>query len=401
MKFSSTVLSVVLLAVIVAVSAAQQPAPQATESSTEIGRITHDNVRARAGTADYNAEVLGLGRGDLIEVVGREGDWVEVRVPGGFAAYVKKASKSGRAFVELKGPGEGLVLVDELQLRPKATRDWPAMGELKQNQHVVVLSEEADGWLRVLAPSDESVFVFHRYLEIPAAGQAELRTQFDAQHVEAQGRLLESGGLTKEAMKSIEKADALEVQLKALDVELDQALAAEASSAVLTRLRKDYLALAANAGDDEIIAASAREKATYVQRREEVATRFEQARERIDSLEGKLEENEKRYRSDLEQFRAEKTNPESDAAADKTGAGSRFLRHGIGRIHKLILTSADREIVFVLRKGAEERYLLISDRYDLSEYVGQEIGVTKWESLDEISPKKLTRVLVTRLEVLD
>jgi hypothetical protein len=71
-----------LLAVMIAATTGIGP------SWAEVARVTADRVNVRAAPAVTSAVVAGLARGDEVEVLGRQGDWLRVKLASGIEGYV-------------------------------------------------------------------------------------------------------------------------------------------------------------------------------------------------------------------------------------------------------------------------------------------------------------------------
>lgn len=375
------------------------------QEAARYGLVTHQNAKVMAGKADYDAELMTLDRGALVRVIGRDGDWYSVVVAGGIEAYVK-SGMSGRTYVRLEENGDGLVVVDRLQLRPRPTTDWPSMGVLAPNTSIVILGVEADEWYRILAPEGHAVWIYADYLDVPTL-QEGLGARFAAADAARRQKLLADSPIARKGLEEKRQERELEDIYASLVRDLDAALAAKAGASRLREIRLKFENLAKFAPAGSEMSHRARDKAAYVRGREGVAMEIDDAESRIRALERSLETTESRYSEDLARYRKERreTVETTVSAGGKAEAapkgGGNFLRFGIGRVHKDLVASTAGVDVFILSKGSEERFRMISHRYDLAEYYGKRVGVSKWRELEPSRRGELTKIEVIRLEVLE
>lgn len=363
---------------------------------TGYGVVTGDQVRLRAGAADFHAEVLRYDRGDVVEIVGAEGDWVEVRIPGGFECFAK-SGVAGRRYVEQKSPGEGLVLVEDLQLRPKPTLDYPSMGELRPNQRVIVLDDRGDGWLRLLSPEDETLFVYKTYVKL-GDDQGALQTDFATKARRTRDALLKSGKLSSQAVARWADLEKWRQELESTDRDLD-AVRVGADAAQLAKLAKRYENIAANTPEGSDIKSRANERLTWVRTRQDEAEKLAGYEKRIEELRTKMRTNEKTYEQNLKTYTTEVQKRRDTNAKTKVPEALEF---GIGQMRPHLFSGLGERSVFTLEKAGKRRYFLVSERYDLSEYSGKTVRVVKWSDAASAadSTSGLRTVRVDRLEVV-
>ncbi len=369
------------------------------QERTGYGEVALNNVRARAGTADYHAELMVLPRGYPVRVVGFEGDWARVQLPGGILAYVHKG-RPGRPYVKEASPGRGLVVVNDLMLRPKPTTDWPAMGKLKPNQEITLLGSEGSDWFRILAPREQVAYIWKDYVKV-SADQKRAQALFEAKAAEVRASRLQAGELSRKGLVREERRKNLLMSLATTDQAMEKVFASGNGLPdldALERLRSQYRDIASAAVADGDLKAEAERKASYVQGKIEVVKKLAKAERKVDALAAEEARRRREYEESLSRFRDKK---EKAAKAAKDRGAGRFLRYGIGVLRRDVLNSISGEPAFILSKASEDRYLLTSLRYDLSEYLGREIGITKWKMLTPPTTDELRRVQVIRLEVLD
>ena len=376
-------------------------------STRSYGEVTGQEVRVRAGAADFHAEILRLNRGDVVEIVGRSGDWTEVKLPGGFIAYANRGPANRRYIRKPPTASEGVVLVKDLQIRPKPTVDYPAMGELKQNQKVTVLTivpGNAPGpWYRIFAPDDETVFIYNTYVRPGDA--ATLAGRFQAAARIRRASILKSAGLTETGTTHAQAKQA--EQLDALDRRLDGNLKGSGANATkrsteLGAIRSGYEAVARGAGKDSPAARRAAARLKQIELHERALRQVDQASRKIDDIEARIRRSDEQYAVEMTRIREERMRRIEIEKKEKEAADSRYLRFGIGRIHPHVVErSPSFAATYTLQKGGKKRYFLISDRYDLQEYVGRTIGVTGWEFVKDAPERSLMTVEVKRLEIIE
>jgi hypothetical protein len=156
------------------------------------GRITGDRVNLRVGPRIDNHPVAQLAHGTPVLVVEEVGDWLGVRVPGGFPVAVS------REYLEPVGTDLVRVAARSLNLRvhppregqppPGIFRDHPDLGAL-----LTLVREEGD-WVWVVAPEEVRAYVSKRYVEAlgPASQNAAILDAARATRREEAARLAEA-----------------------------------------------------------------------------------------------------------------------------------------------------------------------------------------------------------------
>ena len=372
---------------------------QGNDAKARYASVKSADTPARAGRNDFDAVVLRMAQGDVVEVVATSGTWSEIRIPGGFAAYCKKG-ENGRVYVDLKKPGTGLVVIRNLQLRPQPNTSSAPLGRLEANQRLTVLAEQADGWLKVVAPSDETLFVPSALLN-GGGDQLRLARTFADNSLSRETRLLASGRQSRRAHENRQEKDKLVTELRSLDQELERTLRSGAEASAFASLRGKYESLARKAAPNSPVAQSAERQAAFVRERENFARSLSSAEDRINRLESEIVSGEQRYEKELTEIRRETKTRIEKSAKNPKKPRSRFLEHGIGRIYKDYGESLTGKPVFMLTKAGERRYRLVSDRYDLAEYHSKEIAITKWEMVEDKTGSSWPKVFVKRIEIIN
>lgn len=125
------------------------------------GTVTGDKVRLRSGPSTNDPSLGHANRGDVLTVVGEQGDWLKVRCPGSAAVYI-----SGK-FVS----PEGVVTGSGVRIRPTAGTKHAALGKVKKGDRLQVLGREGD-WCKIRPPAATAVWISSRYVEIGGVKRA-------------------------------------------------------------------------------------------------------------------------------------------------------------------------------------------------------------------------------------
>ena len=141
--------SLLLILLAVPVTAAEETA----------GRVTGDKVRVRAGPATRHAVLLEVNRGDLLVVLGREGQWCRVRVPGGFVCFVH------RSLVKTEDGAERAISASRVRLRVTAGKEiLPLETVLERGEAIEVLAREGE-WLKIIPPERTHLYIYGDFVE--------------------------------------------------------------------------------------------------------------------------------------------------------------------------------------------------------------------------------------------
>ncbi len=131
-------------------------------STTEfplVGEVNADRVNLRAGGGRDYRSLRKLEPKEKLIIVAEQGEWFEVRVPGGFTAYIleRLLDRSGE---------KGVTVHDRrVNARPTpATRYFP-VGQIERGETFTVL-EVKDGWAKILAPESMTAWVHKPFVTI-------------------------------------------------------------------------------------------------------------------------------------------------------------------------------------------------------------------------------------------
>lgn len=359
------------------------------------GLVKADSARVRGGAGDTFPEILTLERGDVVAVVGRSDKWLEVTVPGGFVVYAKKGAGS-RNYVDVRDNGEGLVLVDGLTLRSKASAESGQIGRLDANDRVVCLGEDGE-WIKLLAPATKTGFIWADYVA-DDGDQALLEKDYELRDKTRREEILKEGEITREAMKKAAEARAMDQKMRDLDTRL-VALMREKDDTLrvngLTTLAAEYEEVVARWGAESRHGARAKENAKIARDESAKTKERREVANKINELEGKAKEIDERFKADLERHRL------SVAARNTPMKKDHFLFNGFGQLRVDIATKIAGKPIYTLVRGGKRNYFVVSDRYDLSDYRDLQIGITEWTVEDMPEKLELQTIRVTRLEVLE
>lgn len=368
-----------------------QPTSRAVKS---YGLIREDRARVRGGPADFHADVITLERGDVVEIVGQNGKWLEILVPGGYAVYAKKGMP-GRPYVDIKDDGFGVVLVDGLQIRPRASGDAAAIGRFDSNQKVVVLGEEGE-WLKLLAPESKSGFIFADYVHEEQDTEA-LARDFAIRSENRRTELLKQGAITREALKKAAAEKEIQERLKALDERLVSTLRSREDTAgeQLLALAGEYDKFLAELPKDSPAAKRVADNGEIARTEGKKASDRVAAAKRINELTSQARIIEDKYAKDLEEKRKQIKDRETPPKKDH------FLFNGIGTLRVDIASKIAGKPIYTLVKAGKRHFFVVSDRYDLSDFHDLVVGITEYTLEENPENLELKTIRVTRLEVLE
>lgn len=364
------------------------------QGSGEFGMITHRNTPLKSGSGIPDAQIGKLAVGQPVKVLGYDGEFAKVALPGGVDCYILE-KRGPRKFVEIDASGRARVIVDRLTVRPHANSDWPAMGMLKANESIMVFERVDKEWLRIMIPDRLPVFVHKAYVRI-AADQSDAAAQYARLDMAAREMRLKGGKLSSTSQVIIKQDDALQQRYDAAAAKMNTSLRSQPNLESLVSLRSEFESIQAAAPKDSNINRAAGEKVAYIQGKEDMARRFAAADSKIRGLDEARQRRESEYQNNLKRFRTKK----EQAKMEDNSSTSRFLDLGIGNLHKIYLGVGNTP-TWVLSKGAESRYYVSSARYDLSEYHDKKIGITKWRHDGQVPGSQYSRVEILRLEILD
>ncbi len=335
------------------------------------GRVTGDKVQVRAGPGTRHAVLLQVNRGDLLVVLGREGQWCRVLVPGGFACFVH------RSLVQVEDEAEPVISASRVRLRVSAGKEvLPLETVLDRGQVVEILVREGD-WLKIIAPPATHLYIYADYVE--ELGPAREYRKSLAEQAAIRRKQLVSGK-TEDQLRR-EERERQRALRDGVVVAGKSVLAGEGDTGELTRnLRRIALEttddLTRGYANSLLLLLGLRRQAELL--REDLSRIDTERGEEVSALKARIEVAEGRYRRELENARALRAERERP-----------FRR--VGRIEK-------RNGKFVLLVKGGMVVHLLSERFRLQDYIGKRVGVNGRMVMTD-PETGATHLMVEKLEI--
>ncbi|MFN0207564.1 MAG: hypothetical protein ACKVS6_14755 [Planctomycetota bacterium] len=320
-----------------------------------------------------------LKAGEPFIVVGKQGDLLEVEVPGGlpawiWAAYVKEGKESGTV----------VTMEDGVNLRPQPQSDARTVpiARAKKGQTFISVGRKGD-WIQVVTPPEVHGFVLASEITItndpPEMRTAELaagRKWVDEykektaaaeklRKAEEEKRLAEEKKRRDEQMKEMAARDKCRQAMDLLKglANADARARADALLVEASQISRELPEKTAAAVEADITRAKERiEHLTFVER-EKKADDAAEEKEREAKLAAALER----------QKRLEESYQKHKDPVPVDAFGARFA--GMGWVRRELFVPQGR--MFFIEKGGKLQFFLKCDtgRYNLSDFTGREIGV--------------------------
>ena len=375
----------VVFVVLVAAISAQTDAYFAT--------VSGDKVRLRGGPADFHAVLTQLSRCTPVRVIGAEGDWQQVEVPGGFSAFVS-LGRPGRTYIDVSKPGEGVVAVDDLMIRGSASADFPPIGRLGTGDRVVVLATD-NGWARVLSPSAARSWIHGKYVA-RSEDQAATGEAFAARHAEARQALLAEGAASRELLARQEREVQLRKSVDAAFVKFETELAKPWDkrdvNGVRGALQGAIKELPEHDGDRVRAQAMLKHLDDWDKNRRDLV----KAQERLAAAKEEAARAERTYAQDLRVLNRKLIEEANKPRVPKSPYRAR------GHVQRASPVEAFRSgPKWSVSVGGRPSFYLTSDRYDWSEYEGKLIGILQAGEPENRSGLDARVIKVSRIEILD
>lgn len=120
--------------------------------------VTRDGINVRTDST-VNSQSLGyLNKGERLDMLGQNFEWVKVRLPRRFTCY----ASSG--YVKKITDAMGKVTASSLNLRDKPSLDSSVLGKVQKGDRLIIL-EEIEGWYKVEGYPYLSGWVHGKFLE--------------------------------------------------------------------------------------------------------------------------------------------------------------------------------------------------------------------------------------------
>ena len=324
--------------------AQEEPAELRAEVLTIEGVITRDRVNVRLKPLAEGGFLYQAFKGERVAVVGRQGEWVRIRVPATTSAWLAKD------FLDRKGGTDrGVVNGDRVALRAGGGKEYDRVGLVDRGTEFIIVAE-VDDYYKVRTLPSATAFVHGDYVDVagvvpitPVAPDGEVtpddQTQPDdaAQIPDSQPALGELGKRLAEAYQLIAQED----EKPLLNRDYTNAMSVLVD--IITKAGKDrpFINLKAQSALREIWQ---RDR----QQQEELARQ-----RRVEEIDRKLEEIRKKWST---------SQPAREESYTFSGSLELFNLTYPPATHKLV-------------KGQRIVCLVYSSEIDLSRFEGKEVGV--------------------------
>lgn len=383
--------AILCLGLLVASVTAQEEAGD-TGSAPFFAEVSGPRVRVRGNAGDVHVILDELEAGTPVKVLGREGDWYRVEIPGGLNVYCARR-QGEREYVKLQAPGKGLVVVNDLMIRGTPSTEYLPLGRLSAGERVVVLEEVGD-WLKLLAPDRVDGYMHADYVtrseDQEAAGKS-----FRERHRSARRAMLEAGTASKSLVKA-EKAEAARraaarSAFKAYEDEQEKALGQRDPEGLRSELQE--VREAAPEGHPDRARAEA--LLATLEEWEQLQAAWEELKKHREEVQA---ETSKRYGEELAALRR---HLDAEAKRRREEAQGPYVANGWVREADPVSGMVYQGQRFALYRDSRQReYILRSDRYDLSDYSGMLVGILEAGPPREMADAPVPMLEVKRLEIL-
>lgn len=364
------------------------------QSDPYLATVSGNKVRLRGGPADFHAVLDEMAKGTPVRVVGVEGDWKRVEVPGGFDVFVALGKKD-RKYLDTSKAGEGIVLVDDLMIRGTASTDFPPIGRLNSGDRVVVLDTK-NGWARLLSPSAARSWIHSKYVA-KAEDQTATLAAFNSKHDANRQALLAAGAASRELLQREQHEREIREKVRAAFARYDaeQAKAWDERDVAGTRAALVAVRDGLPEGDGDRVRAAAMLKS--LDDWEGAATALKDARKRFETAQREAEEANKNYGRSLRDL-----NKKMEADANKRTAPPPSRYRAQGHVQRVFpVDGLRRKPTWAVSSGNRPIFYLGGDRYDWSEYEGKLIGILRSEAPEKRFGLDARVLKVSRIEILD
>ena len=390
-----------VLLVFAAVVAAQEPSSRPetrtaapVEAYPYFARVVRNNVNVRGGPSDAYSPLAQLKTGAIVRVVGRDGDWSKVEVPGGLPMWI--AMRSGdKDYVKEEAPGLGTVVARDLQIRGTPSTNEPPLGELNSGDKVEMIGREGD-WVKILMTARKAGFLASRMVKTApdAAAAAAEFMEADAKNAAT----WRSG--SQELVKTIQRRDAETARTKRAEIAFERYSAERRKPAAerdLKGVRDALSAVVAEApeGDDRY---GARAKTLLEDLNALTGLEESVAKAKAAQVEAekRAKESQITYEKDLEALRRRK----EEEAAQRERHGKKYVAVGFVRLAPPLPGALETAPKYAIHRGSQREYYLISDKYQLADYNGKHVGILEADAPEERTGVPFRILRVRKLEII-
>ncbi|MFB3065891.1 MAG: SH3 domain-containing protein [Planctomycetota bacterium] len=343
-------------------------------SASYAGEVTATALRLRAGPGEAYQQVSLLRKGEKLIVLGQHvhnPSWLIVELPAGYKAWVTAT------FVTERPDGTGIVTVDRLLVRPRATTRYHQLsgGTLAKDAQVKIVARkktEEGLWYEIEVPRSIPLFAHGDYIR--NIGPASL-----AEPAPAPG----AKGAVPLAMKGF----AGDIKVRQMEPLVRKAIDTNAGTVELDKLRTSLEKI-----DRSTLSPDMREKRFVLfsdllhAQRERSVEEIKVTKKGLErELQRELSAIEARYQRRLEEIRAKYERPKRKL----------FTATGIVKYNPDLF---GKHPVFRLEEGGKMRYYLIATAFDLHKFKGKRVGVSGLK--DAESGTGQYAIIVKRIEIL-
>lgn len=367
---------------VTAPAAAQDDGSDGTPAASEfplVGEVNTDRVNLRTGPSiDYRI-LRKLQPTEKIVIVHEEGEWFEVRVPGGFVCYVLDR------LIDRSNPESITVLGNRVNLRPTAATKYHAAGQVRPGDRLLVVGTEGD-WAKVVAPEKITAWVNKRYIDI-LGPEDDYATELARLSAAARGTYLD-----KSADPEMAAAQAIRKEVEDDFNETEAMFRDQMASdkPVLDEPAERYRKLAEQEVVPEL-AERARMRLEAIDRERRTGEAVEQFETVQDDLRRKLAEAQNEFQEATDKVSEE---PEKTPTPAKDAGGT------IGWIVKsLQLNPFDQSLpAHRLVKGGKTMMLLSSYKYDIADFVDRQVKISG--ELVALEGTETAHLVIRKMEIL-
>ncbi|HYC76720.1 MAG TPA: SH3 domain-containing protein [Planctomycetota bacterium] len=401
MKLSSAAAFCLCAAVLAAQDPTTRPAtrPAAPDAASQdsfpwFGRVSATELNVRGGPSEAHSPVRKLGVGDVVKVVGRNGDWLKVEIPGGLPLWAA-GRRGARDYIRQDEPGLGTVVARDLQLRGTPDTEEPSLGELESGAKVEIVGRR-DDWVRLLMPTSHPGYVSSRFVK--RAPEAEAAAAEFAERDARERDTLRQG--SKELVDTLRRRAADEDRARAADAAFERFLAEKKKPALERDLKGVREALQqvvdAAPSEDDPRRIRAQGMLDDLKATEDVEAKLRHAKELQAEAERKAKAAQLTYEKDLEALRKRK----EEEAAQRERRSKQYVAVGFVRLAPPIPGVLESAPKYALHRGSQREYYLVSDKYQLADFNGKHVGILEAEAPESRPGVDLRVLRVKKLEIL-
>lgn len=361
------------------------------------------SARLFGGPGDQYFPFRSLQRGEVVRVIGQDGNWSRIAPPGDLFAYMIRVFSGRQMLVPNGNDLHWDVAGDDVQVRGRvltSDKDYPTLGEFQSGDRVIVLDFVDARWARIAYPFQQaSVWVPSRFLK-RSAEQAEAKVEFQESFRIARRELLASGAESSRRSEEVQRFAALNKDTDEVVASFRTEEAKDYSKRDVSGLRERLMALR----DGWPEGSRERDRLDTMLREldewDRVGKSMRDLEERANQNDEKVRDLENKHREDMKRQKEQFNRERADFELPRK-VGTKFAYAGwVRRVPKV--RGVDRATPdFYLEVGGRRAAYLRTDRYDLSDYVGLLIGIRTLAGEEFVRPgDKIKTLPVRQLEIV-